>query len=202
MAIETNDLTPDNPMFWELRYQSQNTSWDLDQPAPPFVDLLAQQPFPPGKTAVLGSGLGHDAALFGKAGFEVTGLDYAPTAIEAAQARYGQWVKFVQTDIFNLPQALIGQFDYVIEHTCFCAIPLQQRQAYVQSVYQLLKPQGKLIGLFFAHHEEGGPPFKTDEAELRTLFSPYFEIQSLAQAQNSTAKRQGEELLAIFQRRA
>jgi methyl halide transferase len=196
-------LSSDNPVFWQSRYQSQQTPWDLGTVSPPFVGLMQTENalIKPGKMAVVGCGYGHDAAFFARQGFEVIGIDYAAEAVTAAQQTYGQWAQYLQADLFDLPQAVLGQFDYVLEHTCFCAILPNRRPDYVKAVHSLLKPTGHFIGLFWAHQEEGGPPYKTDEAEIKTLFSPYFIIQHLDPVTDSIEGRKGQERLAIFARR-
>lgn len=189
-------LTPD---FWEGRYQEGTDRWDLGQPAPPFVDLLnsANAP-PPGRLIALGAGRGHDALLFAEHGFDVVGIDFAPAAVAAAsqtaQAR-GLAAHFLQRDIFDLPQEFAHSFDYVLEHTCFCAIDPAQRTAYVQLVRSLLKPQGELIALFWAHTRPGGPPYGTTAEELHQRFEAGFERVSFDRPSNSIESRSGEEYL-------
>jgi methyl halide transferase len=192
----TPALTAD---FWEGRYQEGTARWDLGQPAPPFVDLLNSSNAPqPGQIAVLGAGRGHDALLFAEHGFEVVGFDFAPSAItaatEAAQQR-GLTAQFLQRDIFGLGSEFQNGFDYVLEHTCFCAITLEQRADYVQLVRSILRPNGELIALFWAHERSGGPPFGVTVAELRQLFQD-FEVVLFAPAANSVESRRNEEYLA------
>jgi methyl halide transferase len=191
------------PTAWEERYQTQKTGWDLGQSPPPFMSLLtgAMAP-PPGQTIVLGMGRGYDALLFAEKGFDVTGVDFAPSAIAATQAQAqvrSVTLKTLQRDIFQLVPEYAGQFDYVVEHTCFCAIDPEQRSAYVQLVWDLLRPGGELIGLFWAHNRAGGPPFGASVAELRELFAQFdgsFEL-----APNSLPSRQGEEYFARLVKR-
>jgi SAM-dependent methyltransferase len=189
-------LTPD---FWEGRYQEGTTRWDLGQPAPPFVTLLDAADAPkPGRIAVLGAGRGHDALLFADRGFDVVGFDFAPSAIEAAiataQAR-GLSAQFLQRDIFDLPAEFAHQFDYVLEHTCYCAILPEQREDYVHLVRSILRPHGELIALFWAHDRPGGPPFGTSPDEILQRFSPAFEVVSIGQPTNSIESRKNEEYL-------
>jgi SAM-dependent methyltransferase len=193
---------PFDAQFWEDKYQSGIVRWDLGQAAPPLVSLLRSPEAPkPGKIAVLGFGTGHDALLFAASGFEVIGFDFAPSAIAAAsktaQAK-GLNAQFLQKDIFDLAE-FSGQFDYVLEHTCFCAIALHQRPEYVQVVHDLLHPDGEFIGLFWAHARAGGPPFGTTVSEIRTLFAPLFDITNLRPVFNSVQRRANEEYLARFQ---
>ncbi|MBW4654321.1 MAG: methyltransferase domain-containing protein [Kaiparowitsia implicata GSE-PSE-MK54-09C] len=188
--------------FWENRYQDGSDRWDLGQPAPPFVSLLSAETAPPtGSLVALGMGRGHDALLFAQHGFDVTGVDFAPSAIaHARQQATAQGLSFqaFQRDIFDLVPDYAGTFDYVLEHTCFCAIAPSQRQPYIHLVHQLLKPTGTFIGLFWAHSREGGPPYGTTPAKLHDLFSPRFDTASLTPVKNSVPNRADEELLALF----
>jgi SAM-dependent methyltransferase len=191
--------------YWEQRYQEKTTRWDLGQAAPAFVSLLnSQETLTPGRTAVLGCGRGYDALLFAEHGFEVVGFDFAPSAIveatSLAQAA-GSTAKFLQRDIFDLATEFPQDFDYVVEHTCFCAIPLERRPEYVQLVRSLLRPKGELIALFFTHNRPGGPPFGSTPAEIVQYFEADFEILSLESVANSVPSRQGEEHIGYFRLR-
>jgi methyl halide transferase len=160
--MPTPQSSPDphslSPEFWEERYQDGSTRWDLGQPAPPFVTLLAAPDAPsPGRMAVLGAGRGHDALLFAEQGFEVVGFDFAPSAIAAAVATAearGLTAQFLQRDIFALGAEFAHQFDYVLEHTCYCAILPAQRADYVSWCDRFcgrrvnsLPCSGRIIGL-------------------------------------------------------
>jgi methyl halide transferase len=198
-----SDLTP---AAWEQRYQNSQDRWDLGCPAPPLIGLLASAQAPtPGRIAVLGCGSGQDAMLFAEAGFEVIGFDFAPSAIEraskVAQARNLN-TQFLQRNIFELEPELFGGFDYVLEHTCFCAIDPSLRSEYVQVVKNLLRPNGQLIALFYTHNKPDAPPFGVKPQAILAEFTPYFEIGSFQLAKDSIARRQGEEHLAIFKVRS
>lgn len=187
--------------FWEGRYQEGSDRWDLGQPAPPFVSLLQSEQAPrPGRMAVLGSGRGHDALLFAAHGFEVVGFDFAPSAVADARAaaeRLGySSAQFVQRDIFGLHREFAASFDYVLEHTCFCAILPAQRAEYLRLVQQILRPGGEVIGLFWAHERPGGPPFGITLTKLQQQLESAFEIQSLRLVENSVEGRRNEEYLA------
>ena len=188
---------------WEKRYQDRGDRWNLGYPAPPFVSLLASSDAPqPGKLAVLGCGKGHDAIFFAESGFEVTGFDFAPSAINeattTAQAK-GISARFVRQDIFALDKEFIGSFDYVLEHTCFCAINPSLRSQYVEIVKSLLRPNGRLIALFYTHNRPDGPPFGVKPQEVLDYFVADFEPILFQKAKDSIARRQGNEHLAIFQ---
>jgi methyl halide transferase len=194
------DLTAE---AWEQRYQEHRDRWDLGCPAPPLINLLASAQAPkPGQMAVLGCGSGQDALLFAAAGFDVIGFDFAPSAISRASATAKARklnAQFRQRNIFALEPEFCHSFDYVLEHTCFCAIDVALRSQYVQVVKKLLRPQGQLIGLFYTHSRLDGPPFGVKPQTIVELFSPDFEILRFNTAKDSIARRKGEEHLAIFQ---
>ena len=73
--------------------------------------------------------------MFAKKKFEVTAIDFAPSAISylkhlAADAKVD--IHAINTDIFNLSNEYYNQFNYVIEQTCFCAINPTRRNNYEQ----------------------------------------------------------------------
>lgn len=185
------------PNFWEKRYQENSTRWDLGQAAPAFVQLLDSPNTPkPGRTAVLGCGRGYDALLFADRGFEVVGFDFAPSAIADARslaAARNSTAQFLQRDIFELDEEFPQGFDYVVEHTCFCAIPPERRPEYVQLVRSLLRPGGELLAIFFTHTRPGGPPFGTTPDAIARDFGIDFDILTLDPIANSVSSRQGEE---------
>jgi SAM-dependent methyltransferase len=188
--------------FWENLYQQQEALWDLGQAAPPFVFFLESSVAPPpGSMAVLGCGRGHDAVFFAQKGFQVVGFDFAPSAIQGAREtakKAGVSLELVQQDLFELIPTYRHQFDYVLEHTCFCAIDPARRGEYVQVVRDLLQPGGQFIALFYTHGQPGGPPYTTDSQEIRALFSPFFEIKTLEVPSNSVERRLGKELFSIM----
>lgn len=190
--------------FWENRYQTDTARWDIGQAAPPFIQLLASSNAPAvGRMVVLGMGRGHDALLFAEQGFEVVGVDFAPSAIAAATTaatERGLQAQFLERDIFDLPQEFSGGFDYVLEHTCFCAIDPALRPDYVALVHTLLRPGGELIALFWAHSKPGGPPYGSSVEEIRGLFSSGFKERSLELSTCSVPSRANEEYLARFQK--
>lgn len=188
---------------WEERYQSNGDRWNLGYPAPPFVSLLSSKNAPKsGKVAILGCGKGHDALLFAESRFEVVGFDFAPSAIaeatSSAKSR-GLPAQFLQRDIFALDQEFSQRFDYVLEHTCFCALDPSLRSQYVEVVKSILRPGGKLIGLFYTHDRPGGPPFGVKPQEVLDYFSQNFKLVIFQLAPDSIERRQGNEHLAIFQ---
>ncbi len=190
---------PSRPGFWNALYRSGEAGWDKGRVSPPIARLLREGRLKPGAAlAVIGAGRGHEATDAAVEGFRVSAVDFAPeaaTALRAAAAR-GPAFEVLERDLFDLPRTHAGRFEAVLEHTCFCAIPVSRRDAYVEAVAELLAPAGVLFGLFYAHGRAGGPPFDTSADEVRRRFSRRFEIERLAVAPDSFEERKGNELEA------
>lgn len=184
---------------WDQAYQENFTPWDKGQPSPPLVEFFERQELT-GRVLVPGCGVGHDVAFLLSRGLDAVGLDIAPTAIERAKARYPQLAeRFVLGDLFELKD----QFHAVVEHTCLCALPPEWREKYREAVAGLLKPGGRLIGVFFINPEmdegETGPPFGISEAELKALMAPRFKLVESYMPSAAYPGREQREMVGVFE---
>ena len=191
--------------FWEACYETEMDNWDLGGPTPVFERIASE--IPKGRICVIGCGRGYDAVTFAKAGFEVTAIDFAQTAVLASRenARKKEVeMTVLREDFFDLPDELHGQFDYIMEYTCFCAISPERRFEYDRVIWQLLKPEGKLLGLFFPLDkdvEEGGPPWGVNISELHKLFSLHWDLESEEMPKESIEPRADREVLMIWKKK-
>ena len=192
------------PIFWENIYLEDDAGWDLNGVTPVFHHL--SNSLDVGSVCIVGCGRGYDAVQFAKKGFQVTAVDFAPTAITAVSklAREESVIlSTVQDDIFELPKLFKEEFDYIIEQTCFCAIHPSRRQEYERLVKTILKPNGKLIGLWFPLDktlEEGGPPWGTTIEEVKSIFANRWTIEKEEFPDLSIEPRKGREKLIIFRK--
>ena len=192
--------------FWEGRYQEGTTGWDMGGYTPVLDELIPLLGDISDKTiAVIGCGNGHDAISLAAKAKHVVGFDFAPSAIENSRKNADglKNIEFYQADLFDLPNRIefSGYFDIVFEHTCFCAIDPGRYDEYADVVHRMLKSDGILAGIFYAHGREGGPPFTTSEMQVRDIFSESFDVEYLAKALTSIEKRQNEELIGILRKR-
>lgn len=193
-----------SPAFWEEVYKNGRAGWDLGGPTPAFRRLLDRGQFLPGKIIVLGAGRGHDAREFARHGFQVTAVDFAADAVRAmhALADLSAPVEIAHADIFDLPRAFDGTFDYVLEYTCFCAIDPTRRAEYAGLVARLLKPGGIYIALAFPlDNHQGGPPFAISISEILNLLGARgFNLLQRERPSDSVPQRRGLEELLILQK--
>ena len=193
-----------HPQFWEDIYLKDDAGWDLGESTPVFDKISDALPL--GKICIIGCGRGYDAVMFAQKGFEVTAIDFAPSAISTLQSLAsgaGVMINIVETDIFLLTSQFSCEFDYVIEQTCFCAINPSRREEYEQLVKTIIKPNGKLIGLWFPLDkpmDDGGPPWGTTISEVKSIFYDGWKIEKEEFPELSISPRKNREKLIIFKR--
>lgn len=186
---------------WEAKYLANDMPWDKGEASPGLVDFLsAQTQLPRGTVLVPGCGLGHDVRAWATAGFKATGCDVAPSAIRLAREHTaaGLSADFQQGDFLNDTPA--RPFDWVFEHTCFCAIDPARREDYVQAARRWLKPGGNYLAVNYLIPDKEGPPFGTTREELLQRFSPHFELLQ-EWVPRSYPNRTGLELMLWWQKR-
>ena len=190
---------------WQDRYETSNTPWEKGAPHPALLEFLRQHPVR-GRVFVPGCGSGHDVRALAATADEVVGLDIAPGAIRAAKA-YPEigGEHYVVGDLFALPAGTREAFDWVVEHTCFCAIPTERRADYARAVASVLPGGGRLLAIFFLTPDmdpgESGPPFGVTTAELDALFSEYFDLLGEWTPAATYEGRENRELCRLLVRR-
>jgi SAM-dependent methyltransferase len=195
----------DHPDYWNQLYEDEGRpGWDMDGATPLVAELLSLAlplGLNPGCALVVpGCGYGHDAAELERRCFEVTGLDFAPLAIQGARHRYGDRVAWSVADWFTTK---LGPFDAIFDHTCFVAMDPPRRPSYVEACADHLRPGGLWMAALF-HDVNGrpGPPHAIPMAELRTLVEGHFEVLHLAAATQSHPRRAGREFLMVGRKRS
>lgn len=164
---------------WETRYQTGDMPWEKGEPSPGLVDFLAAHPeLERGTVLIPGCGTGHDVRAWAKAGFSATGYDIAPSAVKLAMERTAQAglrAEFLLGDFLQDEPTRV--FDWIWEHTCFCAINPAQRDDYVRAVIRWLKPQGDYLAVNYLIPDTDGPPFGVTREEIIRRFSPHFDLR-------------------------
>lgn len=184
-----------NKEYWNNRYLQQQTGWDIGSVAPPLKEYIDQLINKNSSILIPGCGNAYEAAYLLQQGFKnVTLVDIAPAATAALEDKLSTYInnglQIISGDFFDLKTT----YDLILEQTFFCALDPTLRSAYVEKMVSLLNPDGKLVGLLFNRHFEGGPPFGGSKLEYQELFTPKFNIQTMDTAYNSIAPRAGMEL--------
>jgi len=185
--------------FWQQRYEQDSIGWDMGEVSPPLKAYIDQLPTSTKNQSILvaGAGNAYEVGYLHEQGFtNVVLVDFAPAPIEAFAERYPDFPTehLICADFFNLSPEQY-QFDWVLEQTFFCAINPARRDEYAKKMSELLKPNGKLVGLLFDRaFEKSGPPFGGTKREYHQRFESLFDIELMELSYNSYPARQGNEL--------
>ncbi|SHJ37502.1 methyltransferase domain-containing protein [Aquimarina spongiae] len=188
--------------YWTERYAENRTGWDIGYVSTPlktYVDQLTDKTI---KILIPGAGNAYEAEYLFHNGFtNVFVLDISQTPLDAFAQRVPQFPKsnLLLDDFFTLE----GKFDLILEQTFFCSfIPTDDnRMAYVKQMANLLKPEGKLVGLWFDFPLTGDMekrPFGGDKDLYLSYFNSHFKAKTFEKSYNSIPERQGNELFGIF----
>ena len=104
---------------------------------------------------------------------------------------------------FDLPATFDRQFDWIFEHTCFCAIDPRRRSDYVKTIVRLLKARGRLLAIFFINpdHDEEGPPYRVSVEELEGFFGENFTVECEWVPARTLPGREQRELMRMLRLR-
>lgn len=194
-------------MDWNQAYIDRNTPWDKGAPSPVIGDLVSDIP-QNANVVIPGCGTGNDVLAVQKANPRlITCIDIAPEAIATVAERFKSQpnVSPVLGDFMKFAAEHTSSADVIVEHTCFCAIPVAMRSEYASASATLLRPGGKVLGAFYWMPRDTdditiGPPFQTSEAELKDLFGPWFDIE-ISVAIVGFPERLGREFRVVMTRR-
>ncbi len=204
---------PETSPDWDQFYREGHTPWDKGAPAPPLLEWLSANPAAiRGRVLVPGSGLGHDVRAIAALPQveEVVGLDLSPTAVAQASALPGTGTESHRLgDFLDLAPEHRGVYDWLWEHTCFCAIEPDRREAYVAAAHAAIKPGGYLLAVFYLdpyddeHRPGEGPPHGTSLEELEDRFagSGAFVIEESYVPRRAYPGREGLERVLRMSRR-
>ena len=180
--------------YWNNRYLSDDFSWDLGEASLPLKKYIEQLDNKDIMILIPGAGNAYEAEFLFNNGFKnIYVLDFAKIPLQNIKQRIPNFPseQLIQQDFFEHQ----GQYDLIIEQTFFCAVNPSLRKKYVQHMKQLLKPNGKLVGLLFNDVLNiDKPPFGGNKIEYESLFSPMFDIKIMETAYNSIKPRAGREL--------
>ena len=190
---------------WNTAYEVGDTPWDKGEAAPPLQEFLERRNIT-GSVLVPGCGSGHDVRLLAEQGADVLGLDIAAAAVRLAVERSKvRGECYAHGDFLNLSEDLRGQFDWLVEHTCLCALDPELRQDYAEAVDAALKPAGHFLAIFYrevSDYTGDGPPHPIDAEAIEDLFGVSFEVvERFVPTHTYPSRPVGAEEVVLFRKR-
>ena len=119
-----------------------NPPWDTGISPPELIEFI--QTHSPGRAIDIGCGTGTNVITLARAGWKVTGVDFAPRAIKMARqklAQAGIRANLLLRDIANL-HGMHEQFDLALDLGCFHGISQAGKPKYLEQLHRILAPNG------------------------------------------------------------
>lgn len=189
------------PRDWNKAYEEDDIPWDKGYASPPLVEFLERHRIS-GSVLVPGCGTGHDVRLLSGQGARVIGMDIAPGAIRKAEAFPLVADECYELDDFLRPKPEhIGRYDWVVEHTCLCAIEPDERSNYVESLSRVLKPGGYFLAVIYREvldYSGDGPPHPMAREVSDRLFSDFELIHSFVPQKTYPSRPVGSEEVCLW----
>jgi SAM-dependent methyltransferase len=173
------------PAFWNQRYASAETPWVLHKVPATLLSFL-KRTRTRGRVLIPGCGTDHGVIkAFADAGFKVTAIDFSPVALAETKKAlgnfgprcepHGRWTgRIMRADFFKSDFG--RRFDLVYERTFLCAMHPRRWSRYAKRVAELLRPGGKLIGIFFYGTDPEPPPYPINKTQAKEIFGKCFRL--------------------------
>ncbi len=171
--------------------------WDSGISPPELLDFIDTHQA--GRAIDLGCGTGTNVITLVQRGWQVTGIDFAPRAIQLARRKLkdARLVASLSVGDVTRLDGPSGPFDLALDLGCFHGIA--NREAYLAGLNRLVVPSGHwlMYGFFRSNPEQAGPGLT--EADLRLIETHGFHLLS---RKDGVDKREKPSAWFLYQRTA
>ncbi len=145
-------------LYFALMYLG-SPPWDTGITPPELTAFVATHP--PGRAIDLGCGTGTNLIALGRAGWQVTGVDFARRAVVEARQKLRQAgiTGDVRAGDVSRLEIVQGQYDLVLDIGCYHGLGQPERDAYRQNLLKILAPGGYF--LIYVHWQVPGEAAET-----------------------------------------
>lgn len=172
------DQTPTLSRFDDF-YKNQTPPWVIGEPQPAIV-ALERDGHIRGQVLDIGCGTGEHTILLTRLGYDVLGVDGAPTAVEQARrnaAAHGVHARFAVRDALELGAS--PTFDTVVDSALFHVFDADDRVRYVRSLRGATRPGALVVVLALSDAGRGFGP-QVSEQDLRGAFVEGWSLEELS----------------------
>jgi SAM-dependent methyltransferase len=175
---------PSRHLLFRVFYGVGFTPWDGHPLSTTLREVVeGSDTLPPGSALDVGCGTGDASIYLAQHGWQVTGVDFTPKALDKARAKAraaNATVHFVHADVTHLSQAGIsGPFELIVDNGCLHGMSDHDRDLYVQEITAAAAPGARLSIVAF---KPGGGvgPVGIDQAEIERRFTSAWALLSAA----------------------
>ena len=160
---------------WKLAYRLGLTPWERaadhgqDQLHALLDKIETDRTQPLGRALDIGCGTGKHTHDLADRGWEATGVDFVPLAIQKARARGGK-ASFVCGDVTDLASLGLEKFDFFLDIGCLHVFDRAQRSAVSRQVTDLARPNAQMVLLAF---QPNTLPFVPDGVSQQDIEETY-----------------------------
>jgi SAM-dependent methyltransferase len=171
----TNEPDSSERAFWTQRWHRGKVPWDLGTVPPDLLSFL-ERTTTPTRVLIPGCGSGYEVRAFHDRGHDVTAIDFSATAVAHAKELLGPLGEKVFRGDFFEHDFGEQRFGLIYERGFLCSLPTTKWPDYAARMASLLRPGGKLAGLFLYGQEPEPPPYPLTPQTAAELFGQSFRL--------------------------
>jgi SAM-dependent methyltransferase len=180
--------------YWYYR----QPPWDTGISPPELLEFI--ETHSPGRAIDIGCGTGTNVITLARAGWQVTGVDFAPRAIKVAKQKLKE--ANIQADLqvedATKLEGISGPFDLAFDLGCFHTIPQNLRTKYLHQLERVLAPGGFWLMYGFLSSTSSHTPPGLGEAEISRISSQFI----LLSRRDGFDNRERNSAWFLFQKKA
>ena len=153
--------------------------WDTGISPPELLDFIEKHK--PARAIDIGCGTGTNIITLAKAGWQVTGVDFAPRAIQLAKQKLKSndiQADLLVGDITDLKE-IVGPYEFALDIGCFHSIQKDGKAKYLKQLDRILAPNG--FWLMYGFCTSDALPVRTglDNADISLISSQLTPVSRL-----------------------
>jgi len=160
-------------LAYRVMYRLGFTPWEQEEPITDLIELInGADALPPGTALDIGCGTGRNAVYCARRGWQVTGIDDVPLALDRAREHCretGQEVRLVQGDIAGRPDLGDG-YSLLMDIGCLHGLNAAQLARAVGNLNRAAAPGATLLMFAIAKGAPRPAPIGIDPDEVPTVF--------------------------------
>ena len=157
-------------LFFEYSYFRQ-PPWDTGISPPELFEFIENHQ--PGRAIDIGCGTGTNVITLARAGWQVTGVDFAPRAVRLARRKLKETSVRAEIQVNDATKlkGIHGPIDLALDLGCFHGITPEGRIRYLQQLERILAPNGFWLLYAFVKPDTDSTSSALTEVDIRQISS-------------------------------